>query len=221
MNRHELDAAIAVGGRVGLRFEIFEGRSERRAKEIGLALRQRVETLPEKIEIRAGLGVDALRAAELEPGLFKPGAQRSYGLRGAEALGSRHRAQNAIDGEPAFGADEVRALESELGHRTGKKLGRVGAGERMQIGEREAAPWSAKHAQPRDAIVRIEERASERKRVDNLRAVLERFKIDGAKGDGGLAQSSGDGYKRFARPGKHGDTILLLRGAGSARMRGR
>ena len=122
VNRHELNAAIAAGGGIGLRFEIVEGRSERGARKIGLALGERVEALPEKVEIRASFSVDALRAAKLEPDLLKPGAQRGCGLRGAKALSGLDCAQNTIDSEMAFVADEVRAFASEFEERAARAV---------------------------------------------------------------------------------------------------
>ncbi len=158
--------------------EIVEGRIERGAEEIGLALRQAVEASPEQIEIGARRRVDALRAAEIAARLVrarfpeKPRAARSAGVRQIRSRAARARRPGGLRSLRSCARSE-----SEFGHGTGEQLGIVGAGERVQVGERKAAPRSAEHAQPRHAILRIEKRASKSEGVDDLRTVLAALRV--------------------------------------------
>ena len=77
VNRHELHAAIAAGGGVGLRFEIVEGRVERGAEEIGFALQgESRDCFQRRSRFARASASTHCRAAELQPDLFEPGAER-------------------------------------------------------------------------------------------------------------------------------------------------
>ena len=80
----------------------------------------------------------------------------------------------------------------------------------MQIGQREAAPRRAQHAQPSHAILWVEQSASQRERVDDLWPVFQILQIDGAEGNVRFVQRLGDGRKSFARAAQNGDAIALV-----------
>jgi hypothetical protein len=120
---HQLHTAIAVGFGIGNGGQFLERRMERGAEEIGLAFRKAVEAAPKQIEIHTRRSVDALCAAQPQPTLLEPGAQRGSGLLRAQAIGEISGAQQAVDGLAAFDAEKLRALGKELGNRTREELG--------------------------------------------------------------------------------------------------
>jgi len=79
----------------------------------------------------------------------------------------------------------------------------------VKVCERKAAPWCAQNAEPGDAIVRIEKRADESESVNDFRAVLELFELDGAEGNCRLAQRARYGHQGFVGAGEDSDAKLL------------
>ena len=80
----------------------------------------------------------------------------------------------------------------------------------MQIVEREAAPGSAKKAQPGNAVVGIEQGAGQGERVEDFGAGCEFFEIDGTEGNLSLAQGLGDRDERFAGAGENSDAVFFF-----------
>ena len=116
-------------------------------------------------------------------------------------------------------AEQMEALGEQFGDGAGEELGIVGAGEGVQVGEREAAPGSAENTEPGDAVEGIEEGAGEGERVEDFGAGGELFKIDGAEGNFGFAQGLGDGGEGVAGAAEDGDAVVSGRLRAPASMR--
>ena len=124
---------------------------------------------------------------------------------------SCHCAQNAIDSETAFWADEMRALVSEFGHGPGEELGESAlvsvcrsASERPHHGARRTPSHATRSCGLKSA------RASVSTSMISGRS-CERFKVDGAKRDVTPgASAAAMGTSDFASAGKDGDAVLLL-----------
>ncbi len=79
--------------------------------------------------------------------------------------------------------------------------GVVGAGEGVEVGEREAAPGGAEDGEGGDAVGGVEEGAGEGGEVEDLLALVEGFDLDGAEGNAGI------GGGRFGLAAKGGDDL--------------
>ena len=105
-----------------------------------------------------------------------------------------HRSTRSAARAASF-AEQRKPLGQQLRHGAADRLGI--AGNRVQVVEREAAPRGAQNAQPGHAILRIEQGASQRQRIQHLRTARELFQFHGAERDSGLAQS----LRRWERGG--------------------
>ena len=83
----------------GWAVRLFKGGVERGAEEVLLAVGEAVEALPEEVEVGAGGGIDALRAAEAKPDLLEPGAERGGGLGEAKGGGGGEGFEDALGGD--------------------------------------------------------------------------------------------------------------------------
>ena len=152
VNGHQLHAAVAVGGRIGQRLEIVEGRVHRGAEDVRLALRQIVESLPEQVEIGARNSVDTLRAAKAQPHLLDPCSDRGCRLVRANTAGKFECVQYPIDCLTRFIAQERLALVKaipERGARASRDRRRLSkCADRQAKGRTRAR--AARPARPRD-----------------------------------------------------------------------
>ena len=111
---HQLHAALTACRGIGQGSQFFEGCIEDGAEQVLLAVRQAVETTPEKIEVGECSCVDAACAAQAEPDLLQPGSERSRGQGCAESRRGIDCMQNAGGGAAAICAQEVKALSEQL-----------------------------------------------------------------------------------------------------------
>ena len=114
----------------------------------------------------------------------------------------------------AIGTEERQALGEQLRYGATQQLGIVGAGETVQIIECKAAPGSAQNAEPRDAIIGVEQGACKCESIAHLGTVLQLFKIDCAERYGCLAERLGNRHEGFAGAGEDGNAIFFPGGAG-------
>ena len=63
------------------------------------------------------------------------------------------------------------------------RAGSSAAGERVQVGQREAAPGSAQNGERGDAVGGVKQGAGERGEVEDLLALAEGVDLDRAEGD--------------------------------------
>ena len=120
---------------------------------------------------------------ESDPDLFKPGSERGGGLSEAQCWRGFEGFEDTLRGCAAVVAKQGRALGEKFWDRAGEELWIVGAGENVEVAEREAAPWGAKDAEPGDAVERIEDGAGKSECVENFGTRGELFEVDGAEGD--------------------------------------
>ena len=211
MDGHQLDAAIAAGFRVGLRGEGFEGGVERGAEEVLLAVGEAVETLPEEVEVDACGGVDALSAAETEPDLLEPGAERAVGWakRRAGATERTSRTRSAAWRPSLLRSERRSASSSGMGRASSSgssALVRVcrSASERPHQGARRT-PSQATRSRG------LSRARAEGESVEDFRAGGELFEVDGAEGDVGCAEGLGDGGESVAGAAEDGDAVVFAR----------
>ena len=80
----------------------------------------------------------------------------------------------------------------------------------MKVIERKGAPWRTQHAEPCDAVLRIEQGAAKRQRIENLRAVFQLLEFNGAEGNSSFAQCGCDGLEGCAGAAQDGDAVLAV-----------
>ena len=119
------------------------------------------------------------------------------------------RLQHPFCAAPSFCAQQTDPFRQQLGNWAFNHRGVIGACQRVQIVERQAAPWRAQQSQPRNAILRIQQRARERQRIQHFGAVLQLLQLHGAKGNRRISQSRGN--RRQCGPGasQHRDAIFV------------
>jgi hypothetical protein len=126
---HQLHAAIAADGWVGLCGQLVEGRVDGWAQQVLLAGRKLVQRTPQEVEICAGGAIDALGATEAKPDLLEPGSNGCGGQIGTLLGRGVEGFKNAVNGALAGCAEERRALDKQLRDGSGEKLRIVGASE--------------------------------------------------------------------------------------------
>ena len=176
-------------------------------EQVLLAARQLVEAAPQQVKIGARAGINAVCASQPQPDLLQPCSQRCVGQRSAQsARGIRHFEHALRSSGPL--AEKRQPLCEQLRYRPRQQLRIVVARKLVQIVERKAAPRGAQNAQPSDAVLRVQQRAGQRERIQHFGPVAQPLEIEGAEGNRSLAQSLGNGRERLARPAKHSDAVF-------------
>jgi hypothetical protein len=107
---HQLDSTIAAGFRVRLCGKGLEGCVERGAEQVLFAIGEAVESLPKKVEVGEGGGIDALSAAQAQPDLLEPGAESGGWLSETQGGYDGEDFEDALGGLSAFEAEKLKAL---------------------------------------------------------------------------------------------------------------
>jgi hypothetical protein len=84
-------------------------------------------------------------------------------------------------------------LTKQIGDGAGEQFRIVVAGQAVKVAERKATPGSAQNTEPSNAVMGVEEGMGQRQGVKHLRAGGKLFEIDGAEGNGGVAEGCRDG----------------------------
>ena len=189
MDGEEFDEGDVIGDGIGLGEELGETVFELCGVDAAGGGLKGVEQLEEAACVdEFGRGEWSI-AAERAPGALD---QLGDGEAGAGGCGGGENRVDAGEALLRIGGEQMGAVFDEAEDGAVAEGGVVGAGEGTQVGEGQAAPWSAQHRECGDAIGGMEQSAGKRDEIEDLLALGEGLDLDGAEGELGAAERGDD-----------------------------
>ncbi len=210
VNGHELHAALTAGRGVGQGGQFFKGCTEDGTEQVLFAAGQAVETTPEKIEIGKGIGVDAACAAQVEPDLLQPGSKRGRGQSGPQGGTDSIEFKTRVAARRPPSLIRSRRSVSNSGMGRTRTLSSSALTSLWRSSRRQAAPWGAQHAKPCNAVLRIEQGATKRQRIENFGAVFHCSSSMARKGMCAARNAAAMGSSALRARPEHGDAVLAV-----------